>query len=97
MRKQQRKGFSCLRCNATFGFADKFIAHSLAHTQLQPFRCTECDQSFTRRDRLRKHMATQHATLQDLEVDNYAIKLDDSSDELDATWKTPRDSLADDL
>jgi hypothetical protein len=32
------------------------------HTQLQPFRCHECDQSFTRRDRLRRHRELRHIT-----------------------------------
>ncbi len=57
-----RRGFPCLRCNATFEVAEKFIAHSLVHTQLQPFRCHECDQSFTRRDRLRRHRELRHMT-----------------------------------
>jgi hypothetical protein len=59
--KRASLGFKCLRCNATFEVADKFIAHSALHTRLRPFRCTDCERTYTRRDRLRRHMKTDHS------------------------------------
>eukprot|EP00457_Paulinella_chromatophora_P004355 gb/GEZN01004367.1/.p1 GENE.gb/GEZN01004367.1/~~gb/GEZN01004367.1/.p1 ORF type:complete len:638 (+),score=34.45 gb/GEZN01004367.1/:64-1977(+) len=51
---------ACVPCNKTFRKLVTLQAHLALHRGENPFRCEECNQSFSRRDSLRRHEQVLH-------------------------------------
>jgi len=49
---------ACLKCNKTFGNAEKLRLHGLIHTRRQPFVCTQCDKQYLALSSLKSHKST---------------------------------------
>lgn len=54
------RSHSCDVCRAKFRRREHLERHLLSHTQQRAFVCTECNQTFTRKDNMAVHMRKMH-------------------------------------
>lgn len=54
------KKFKCSMCSSAFKYASKLRAHSRMHKPKNPLQCNQCQKAFLRKDRLEKHMLSEH-------------------------------------
>lgn len=60
--EESNEDLSChCHCGQSFRTQFELNSHSLVHTEVRDFKCTQCDKSFKKKDKLKKHMLTVHS------------------------------------
>lgn len=75
---------SCEFCGKKFRLESNLIVHRRSHTGEKPFKCSECDESFEKASKLKKHMKVHRPSVTNEEGDSGGDTAeDDTDDELD--------------
>ncbi|XP_046453052.1 transcription factor IIIA-like isoform X2 [Daphnia pulex] len=64
-KKSVKKRYKCTHedCSAAFGKPSRLVQHERIHSGERPFKCEQCEQSYTRSFHLKRHVSTVHEQL----------------------------------
>jgi len=62
----EKRMLSCSDCFKVFTDQHKFSNHQRVHLAMKPFSCQHCETSFSRQDKLKRHMQTVHSRQDDI-------------------------------
>ena len=73
MSKSRKKSLACTLCEKSFGDSRTLMNHINAHMAKKPFKCVYCDQDFSRRAHMERHVVTVHTGGSCFECDDCGV------------------------
>lgn len=66
---QKQKDFVCRVCGKSFGYKTVLTEHLRSHSGVKPYKCTHCEQRFTQRSNMKKHVKVNHEATREFKCD----------------------------